>query len=168
MSKRIPEMLLLRDTGKSVEPARRPEQPAKRTRRQNEVALSGVPLFVGISRKYLRRLAAEADEQLFRPGQIIVEEGMPGETLYVVLEGQAKVTRKKRKVGQVLPGDFFGELSAIDGGERSASVVAETPMRLLRLFRHTLVDMVKSEPDFSVKVLDGMVARVRQISGAGL
>jgi len=168
MSKSIPNMMLLRDPGRSAKPVRQPEQPAKRTRRQHEVALSGVPLFGGISRKHLRRLAAEADEQLFQPGQIIVEEGMPGETLFVVLEGQAKVTRRKRKVGQVLPGDFFGELSAIDGGERSASVVAETPMRLLRLFRHTLVDMIKSEPDFSVKLLDGMVARVRQISGAGL
>jgi CRP-like cAMP-binding protein len=168
MSKSIPDMLLLRDAGKSAGPGRQPEQPAKRTRRQNEVALSGVPLFVGISRKHLRRLAAEADEQRFQPGQIIVEEGMPGETLYVVLEGQANVTRKRRKVGQVLPGDFFGELSAIDGGQRTASVVADTPMRLLRLFRHTLVDMVRSEPDFSVKLLDGMVARVRQISGGGL
>ena len=159
---------MLRGAGADVEPARRPEQPAKRTRRQNEVALSGVPLLAGISRKHLRRLASEADEQRFQTGQTIVEEGMPGETLYVVLEGQGKVTRKKRRVGQVLPGDFFGELSAIDGGERSASVVAETPMRLLRLFRHTLVDMVRSEPDFSVRLLDGMIARVRQISGAGL
>ncbi len=161
-------MALHRGTGTSDGPARRPEQPAKRTRRQNEVALAVVPLFVGLSRKHLRRLAAEADEQLFRPGQTIVQEGMAGETLYVVLEGQAKVTRGKRKVGQVVPGDFFGELSAIDGGERTASVVAETPMRLLRLFRHTLVEMVKTEPDFSVKLLDGMIARVRQISGAGL
>jgi CRP-like cAMP-binding protein len=71
-------------------------------------------------------------------------------------------------VGQVIPGDFFGELSAIDGGARSASVVAETPMRLLRLFRHTLVDMVNAEPEFSVRLLDGMVARLRQIAGAGL
>ena len=168
MSKGLPEMLLLRDSGKSAAATRQLEQPAKRTRRQNEVALSGVPLFAGISRKHLRRLATESDEQLFQPGQIIVEEGMPGETLYVVLEGQARVTRKKRKVGEVLPGDFFGELSAIDGGVRTASVVAETPMRLLRLFRHTLVDMITTEPDFSLKVLDGMVARVRQISGAGL
>ncbi|MEA2555129.1 MAG: family transcriptional regulator, cyclic receptor protein [Actinomycetota bacterium] len=168
MSKGIPEMLLLRDPGKTARPARQPEQPAKRTRRQNEVALAGVPLFGGISKKHLRAIAAETDEQLFQRGQIIVEEGMPGETLYVVLEGQAKVMRNKRKVGQVIPGDFFGELSAIDGGARSASVVAETPMRLLRLFRHTLVDMVNTEPDFSVRLLDGMVGRLRQIAGAGL
>ena len=168
MSPTFPEMMLLREHGKGSKPARQPEQPAKRTRRQNEVALAGVPLFSGISRRHLRTLAAETDVQVFKPGQIIVEEGMPGETLFVVLEGQAKVTRKKRKVGQVVPGDFFGELSAIDGGERSASVIAETPMSLLRLFRHTLVDMVKSEPDFSRKLLDGIVARLRQISGAGL
>ena len=125
-------------------------------------------MFSGVSRKHLRTLAAEADVQLFQPGQVVVGEGMPGEAIYVVLEGQAKVTRKKRKVGQVVPGDFFGELSAIDGGARTASVIAETPMCLLRLFRHTLVQMVKSEPDFSTKLLDGIVARLRQIAGAGL
>jgi CRP/FNR family transcriptional regulator, cyclic AMP receptor protein len=162
------DMLVLRDTGKTDEPKRQPEQPAKRTRRQNEVALAGVPLFSGVSRKHLRHLAEEADEQIYEAGQTIVEEGMPGETLYVVLEGLAKVARNKRKVGQVLPGEFFGELSAIDGGARSASVVAETPMRLLRVFRHTLVDMVRTDSDFSLKVLDGMVARLRQIAGAGV
>lgn len=168
MNKTLPDMMLLRDPGKGSKPPQRPEQSLKRTRRQNEVALASVPLFSGISKRHLRSLAAEADVQDFQPGQTIVVEGMPGETLFVVLEGQARVVRKKRKVGQVVPGDFFGELSAIDGRERTASVVAETPMRLLRLFRHTLEDMVTSEPDFSTKLLDGIVARLRQIAGAGL
>ncbi|MEP7059461.1 MAG: cyclic nucleotide-binding domain-containing protein [Actinomycetota bacterium] len=168
MNKTIPGMMLRGDPGKGSKPKRQPEQPPRRTRRQDEVALAGVPLFSGVSKRHLRRLAAESDLQAFQPGQTIVVEGQPGETLFVVLEGQAKVTRKKRKVGQVVPGDFFGELSAIDGRERTASVVAETPMRLIRLFRHTLEDMVTSEPDFSTKLLDGIVARLRQVAGAGL
>jgi len=161
MPQTFPEMFLL-DSRKRT-PARQPEQPAPRTRRQNELALAGVPLFSGISRKHLGKLAAQADEMRFEPGQTLVQEGMKGETLFVVLAGQAKVVRGKRKVGEVLPGDFFGELSAIDAEPRTASVVAQTPMRVLRVFRHTLVKMIEDEPGFAVKLLDGMVRRLRQI-----
>jgi CRP-like cAMP-binding protein len=88
---------------------------------------------------------------------------MLGETLFVVLSGKGKVTRGRRKVGEVLPGDFFGELSALDGGPRTATVTAETPMRVLRLFRHTLMDLLRDEPRLILKLLDGIVRRIREI-----
>jgi CRP-like cAMP-binding protein len=62
-----------------------------------------------------------------------------------------------------MPGDFFGELSAIDGGPRTASVIAETPMQVLRLFRRTLMALIKDEPQVSLKLLDGITRRVRQV-----
>jgi CRP-like cAMP-binding protein len=127
------------------------------------VALGGVPLFSDMSRRHLQRLAKEADELRFAAGETIVQEGMLGETLFVVLEGTAKVVRGGRKVGEILPGDFFGELAAIDGGPRTASVVAETPMRVLRLFRRTLSSLWSDEPQLVLKVLDGVVRRVRQV-----
>jgi CRP-like cAMP-binding protein len=120
-------------------------------------------LFVGFSNKHLKRLASQADELTFEPREAIVEEGMLGETLFVVLSGRAKVTRRSRKVGEVLPGDFFGELSALDGGPRSATVAAETPMRVLRLFRHTLTDLLRQEPSLMLKLLDGIVRRLREV-----
>lgn len=127
------------------------------------MALSGVPLFTGMPRRHLQRLAREADELTFGPGETIVQEGMLGETLFVVLEGHAKVTRGGRRVGQVVPGDFFGELSALDGGARTASVVAETPMRVLRLFRRTLTGLLRENPQLAIKVLEGVVRRVREV-----
>ena len=77
----------------------------------------------------------------------IVEEGMLGETLFVVLSGKGKVTRRGRKVGEVLPGDFFGELSALDGGpalgdgdRRDADAgAAAVPS-------HARVDLLRDEP----------------------
>ena len=87
---------------------------------------------------------------------------MPGETLFVVLSGRRKVTRGGRKVGEAVPGDFFGELSALDGGPRTATIVAETPMRVLRLFRHTLRGVVEHEPTLTMKLLDGIVRRMRR------
>jgi CRP/FNR family transcriptional regulator, cyclic AMP receptor protein len=161
MSQSFPDMVM-RESGRKV-PDRRPEQPARRTRRQTAEALSRVPMFSDFSKRHLHRLAADTDELIFEPGQIIVREGDPGEALFVVLEGQGKVVRGKRKVGEVVPGDFFGELSAIDGQARTASVVAVTPMRLLRLFRRTLTSLLEDEPQVSLKLLDGIVRRLREV-----
>ena len=106
---------------------------------------------------------AQADELAFDPGQEIVREGSLGETLFVVMEGRAKVTRNGRRVGEVLPGDFFGELSTIDGGPRTASITAVTPVRVVRLFRRTLRKLLEDEPQLTVKILDGIVRRIRQV-----
>lgn len=149
--------------GRAASNPRVPEQPRRRTIRQNAETLAAVPLFQGFSKRHLHRLAAQADELSFEPREDIVEEGMLGETLFVVLSGKGKVTRKRRKVGEVLPGDFFGELSALDGGPRTATVTAETPMRVLRLFRHTLMDLLRDEPRLILKLLDGIVRRIREI-----
>ncbi|HET6714325.1 MAG TPA: cyclic nucleotide-binding domain-containing protein [Actinomycetota bacterium] len=144
-------------------PARRPEQTLTRTRRQTATALAGVPLFAGFSKKHLQRLAADTDELTYARGEAVVREGELGETLFVVLEGEAKVVRGKRKVGTVLPGDFFGELAAIDAQPRSASVIAVTPLRVLRLFRRHLLGLLEDEPQVTLKLLDGIVRRIRQV-----
>jgi CRP/FNR family transcriptional regulator, cyclic AMP receptor protein len=140
-----------------------PEVRASRTKRETAVALSGVPLFADLPKRHLQRLAREADELTFAPGEQIVQEGSLGETLFVVMEGRAKVTRNGRRVGEVLPGDFFGELSAIDGGPRTASITAVTPVRVVRLFRRTLRKLLDDEPQLTVKILDGVVRRIRQV-----
>jgi CRP-like cAMP-binding protein len=161
MSQSLPDMFL-RSSGKEPRD-RRPEQAPRRTRRQTAIALAGVPMFADFTKRHLNRLASEADELTFQPGQTVVREGDLGETLFVVLEGEAKVVRHKKKVGEVLPGDFFGELSAIDGGPRTASVIAVTPLRVLRLFRRTLTSLIEDEPQVTMKLMDGITRRLRQV-----
>jgi CRP-like cAMP-binding protein len=161
MSQSLPDMVR-RESGRQVGD-RQPEQAPRRTKRQTATALAGVPMFAGFSKRHLHRLAADTDVLAFGTGESIVREGDPGETLFVVLSGQGKVVRGKKRVGSVMPGDFFGELSAIDGGPRTASVIAETPMQVLRLFRRTLMALIKDEPQVSLKLLDGITRRVRQV-----
>jgi CRP/FNR family transcriptional regulator, cyclic AMP receptor protein len=163
MSQSMPEFY--KGVGPKAAP-RRPEQPPRRTKRQTAAALSGVPMFAGLSSKHMNKLAEKTDELSFQPGESIVREGEPGEALYVILSGQAKVTRGGKRVARLLPGDFFGEMSAIDGGPRTASVVAETPMRILRLFRRTLVRLIEDEPQVGLKLLDGIVRRIREVERA--
>jgi len=161
MSQSFPDMFAR--SARRKDPDRQPEQRMRRTRHQTADMLGRIPMFADLSRRHLNRLAADTDELDFEPGQIIVREGDPGEALFVVLSGEAKITRGGRKVGGVVPGDFFGELSAMDGGPRSASVVAATPVRLLRLFRHTLSSLIEDEPVVTVKLVDGIVRRFRQV-----
>lgn len=161
MSQPAPDAL--RSPRRSPFGGRRPEQRARRTRRQTAEVLGTVDLFAGFARRDLQRLAAETDEQAFEPGRHIVHEGRPGETLYVVLSGETKVVRRGRTVARMYPGDVFGELSALDGGPRTANVVAVTRVEVLRLFRHTLLAMLEREPDLSFKLLDVIVRRLRQL-----
>jgi CRP/FNR family cyclic AMP-dependent transcriptional regulator len=139
-----------------------PEQAPRRTRRESAAVLGTIPLFSGFSKRHLQHLAKEADELDYVAGGRIVEAGMPGEALYVVLAGHARIVRGTRKIGDLVPGEFFGELSALDGGPRSASVVAQTPVRVLRLFRHTLFELLRAEPRLALRLLDEMVRRVRE------
>ena len=131
--------------------------------RRSMTALGTVPLFDGFSKRHLRRLAAETDLVTVEPGRAIVEEGGPGEAMFVVLSGGARVTRGGRTLARLVPGDFFGELSALDGGPRTASIVADTPMELLRLFRHTLRRLVEQEPALAMGLLEGLARRLRQV-----
>jgi CRP-like cAMP-binding protein len=162
MGQSYPEMMLQGRRGNVA--GRQPEQRARRTRRETAKALSIVPLFVGLSKRDLDRLAEETDVVSFPPGATIVEEGLLGETMFVVLSGEAKVVQGKRRLGTVRPGDFFGEVALLDGAPRSASVVAETPLEAIRLYRRTLLKLLEAEPQLSLKILDSLVRRVRDLT----
>ena len=135
--------------------------------RRSVAALNAVPLFDGSSKRHLHRLAAEAEVVAFEADRAIVEEGGAGEAMFVVLSGRARVVRGGRTVATLVPGDFFGELSALDGGPRTASIVSETPMELLRLFRHTLRRMIEEEPSLAMRLLEGLARRLRQVRPGG-
>ena len=124
--------------------------------------LAQVPLFSGLSRRQLRRLAEHADTASFRRGENIVEAEQPGGTFYVILEGEAKVLRRGRTVDRMGPGDFFGEISLLDGGPRTASVVAETPVVTIRVFKRSFDRLVSQEPAVAAEILAVLAGRLRQ------
>jgi CRP-like cAMP-binding protein len=136
---------------------------AKPTIHRTVAAIGAIPLFGGLSRRHLRRLAEEADVARYSPGRAIVDEGQAGEAMYVMLSGAARVVRGRRTVATLIPGDFFGELSALDGGPRTASIVPETHVEVLRVFRHTLYELLKAEPSLVFRMLEGLARRLRQV-----
>jgi CRP/FNR family cyclic AMP-dependent transcriptional regulator len=124
--------------------------------------LSRVPLFAGLSRRDLRRLAEHADVVSFRQRETIVQAGRPGGTFYVMMEGEAKAERDGRTIGRMTPGDFFGEISLLDGGPRTASVVAETPVTAIRIFKRSFDRVITQEPTVASKILAVVAKRLRE------
>ena len=128
-----------------------------------EDPLTNVPLFSRLSRRELKRVASVSTAAKFNEGDVIAEEGQPGLSFYVILEGEAKVQRRGRNVASLLPGDFFGEISLLDGGPRTASVVAATPLRTMSILRDDFRSLLQKEPSLAPKILKELALRLRQI-----
>jgi len=123
--------------------------------------LMGVPLFSDLSKRHVRRIADLMEEQRFHEGANVVREGEEGDSLYVLVEGQADVIRGDRTVDRLLPGDFFGEISLLDGGPRTATVTADTPITVLTISRGPFTRMLGQEPEIAVKILSALARRLR-------
>ena len=128
-------------------------------------ALAGVPLFANVSKRQLRKIAKSAEQVTVNAGSPVVFRTATGREFFVVLEGTALVrppTGRSRAVG---PGDFFGEMSVIDGQPRSAAVRAETDMVLMVLGRRQFMDVLRDEPSVALTILTELAARVRRLEG---
>jgi CRP/FNR family transcriptional regulator, cyclic AMP receptor protein len=130
--------------------------------RQGVDLLGQVPLFAGLSRRNLKRLAEHADIVSFNERDPIVEADQPGGTFYVLLEGEAKVIRGSRTIDRMGPGDFFGEISLLDGGPRTATVTAETPVSAIRIFKRSFDKVVSQEPSVAAQILVVVARRLRE------
>ncbi len=127
--------------------------------------LGRVPLFSGLSERDLKRIAALAEEVWIPQGRFVIEEGMPALAFYVILDGRARVVRgtSKRVLAHLVPGDYFGEMSLIDGRTRSASVVAEQTLDVIRLKRTAFRKVLRREPEVALRIMEGLAARVRHL-----
>ena len=86
--------------------------------------LRGVPLFSGMTDRAIEAIAALTSETAFADGDAIVREGDAGETFIILLDGAASIERGGHAIGELGRGDFLGEISLVDGGPRTATVIA--------------------------------------------
>jgi len=132
--------------------------------RRGREMLARVPLFASLSPRYLRRLAELTEEQRYMEGAKVVREGDIGDTFYVILEGEAKVIGRSGKVvNRLYPGEFFGEISLLDGGPRTADVVAATNLTMLALPRNGFLRTLRQEPTVGVKLLQHAAGMLRRM-----
>jgi CRP-like cAMP-binding protein len=97
--------------------------------------LAGVPLLAGLDETTRAAVAAALEVEEHSPGHVVVSEGRAGYAFYLVADGKLAVTVDGREVRDLGPGDFFGEIAIIgDGGRRTATVTAVTPVIVWVLF----------------------------------
>ena len=123
-------------------------------------ALSRAPLFEGLSRKDLGLVARAADEVEVAAGRPLFAEGETGREFFVVVEGEAEVTRNGRHLMTCRAGDFLGDISLIAQTSRRASATATTPMRLFVISRERFLHLLDEHPKVERKVLRSLAVRV--------
>ena len=122
------------------------------------------PLFAGMSRDQLTQALERFDDSTYLAGHGVLTEGLSGPDFFIILEGEADVIVDGDIVYHYGPGDFFGEVAALDGKERTASVKATTRLRCLTLGDGTFRDFLIQNPIVAVNLLPEIVRRFRSVA----
>jgi CRP/FNR family transcriptional regulator, cyclic AMP receptor protein len=129
--------------------------------------LKSIPLFIGMDDDERAAIAAIMDEVQFKAGQAIFRADQTGGTLYIIQAGEVELSiiddDDEKLVLEVLEaGDFFGELSLLDGGTRSATAVAAQRTDTLVLERHEFLDLMLQKPHMAQDVMVALAKRIRR------
>lgn len=123
--------------------------------------LGKVPLFEGLSKRELETVFTSCKEQEFVEGREIVEQGSSGVGFHLILDGEVEVLKGGKLAASLGPGTFFGEMSLLDGGPRSATVRAKTPVRTVSLTSWEFRPLLERTPSIAIKLLEELCRRLR-------
>jgi CRP-like cAMP-binding protein len=101
-------------------------------------ALRQCPLFAELSRDELQEMAKTTEDLEVDTGKVLCREGEPAQEFFVIIEGEAEATKDGEALRTMGPGDFFGEIGALTGGNRTANVVATDDIEVLEVTSETL------------------------------
>ena len=128
--------------------------------------LKNIPLFSECSPKELGLVVKNSTERALKAGTVIMDQGQTGREAYVILSGTATVKRNGKKIGTAKTGAVIGELSLLDNGPRTATVVADTDVTLLVVSERGLKAAIENIPAISRKLLKALATRVRELDRA--
>jgi len=123
--------------------------------------LEDVAMLAGCSRRQLRAIARISEVIEVAEETVLARSGEPGQEFFLILDGTARVEVSPRKRSRLQPGQYFGEMSLLDGGPRSATVVADTPLRLLVIKRGDFATLLREAPELTQSLLATLSRRVR-------
>lgn len=132
-------------------------------------SLRHVPILAALKEEHLEMLAKLATTRTFNKGEIIIKQGDPGAGLFVILDGTVDVTLRDKpgkpeiKLNTLGKGEFFGEMSLIDGYPRSATVTALAETQAVELDRWVFLDALRREPNIAVAMLPILTRRIRSL-----
>lgn len=129
--------------------------------------LKEIALFASMDDDERTALARILGEERFHEGQVVYEAGDQGGTMHIILEGEVEISLKDQDGEKIVldelgPNEFFGELSLLDGGVRSATVTAQCPTRALVLRREDLLPLLHERPHMAQDMMGALVNIVRR------
>jgi CRP-like cAMP-binding protein len=122
--------------------------------------IADVRLFAGLSRSELAQVASIADEIDLPADKVLIREGERGREFFVLLEGEAEVARKGKKLATRGAGEFFGEIALVSNLPRTATVKTRTPVRALVIRDVDFRALLRRTPAIAVKVLQAVADRL--------
>ena len=126
-------------------------------------SLRRVALFSSCSTKDLEKIAKAGDEVTLDAGSVIVDQGQTGREAFVIISGSATVKRNGKKVATLGSGSVVGELSLLDHGPRTATVVADTECTMLVISQRQFLAVIDAIPAISHKLLATLAGRIREL-----
>jgi CRP/FNR family transcriptional regulator, cyclic AMP receptor protein len=125
-------------------------------------ALEQVPLLSELTQRDRQRLAKTMKERTFPPGREVVVEGRNGVGFFIIADGNAAVSIGDRVIKILGPGDYFGEMALLHGGERSATVTADTELRCLTITSWGFKAFVQEHPQVAWGLLQSLAQRMQE------
>jgi CRP-like cAMP-binding protein len=122
--------------------------------------LGRVPLFSGLSKQELRQLGRMMDEIDVPAGKVLTREGASGGEFFIVLEGSVSVEQNGKRVRDLGPGDFLGEIALVLRRPRTATTIARSPCRLLVLATREFRRLLETQPRVETKIMRALAERV--------
>jgi len=123
--------------------------------------LEEVTLLEGCTHRQLKSIARITEVLEVPADTVLARKGEPGDAFFLILDGRARVDVSPKKRVRLDPGEYFGEMSLLDGGPRSATVTAETPLRLLVIKRRDFSTLLHEAPDLTTSLLATLSRRLR-------
>ena len=133
---------------------------------ESEILLSNIPLFESLSPRDLATLAERLSPRLYEQGEVIFAAGDEGAAIFVIQDGGVEITtgegQARTSLAQLFPGQFFGELSLLDGLPRSATATAMRTTRVLTLSREDFLSFLRTAPEVAIQIMGELGERLRQ------
>jgi CRP-like cAMP-binding protein len=135
----------------------------RRTRTDYPTHLATVPLFSQCTKAELKTLSRRTADINAEAGQVLIQEGHGAYDFFVIVAGEAEVSRGGQVVAKLGAGDYFGELGLLDPALRDATVTAHTPMELIVLAQWDFEQALEEAPGMTRRLLAGMAQRLRAL-----
>ena len=124
--------------------------------------LKKVPLFSNLSKRHLNEIGKHADQVSIKAGKVLAQQGRTGREFVFIVEGKAHVKKDGKVIRHLSSGDFFGEISLIDGEPQTATVIAETDMTILLVNSRSFDHLLNTVPGLQKKIMVSLCTYLRR------